>query len=812
MRKTIFWLVLLLLAVPGNSFAAENDRRQSVIPLRDISFRPFATVPPPAPEEIIPSFKEKRFPLAKASNFTAVEKLLGGLSEAQKKYLEQHRFLLLPKKEALYIFPDGEEQGLFDEMLHNFDAIGGPEAPVYRKSEHAVLLGPDVFLQALHTYFSQRLKGLEKNELRVALTTMLTHLYDNAKALSNASEKDAAAHWQRLRAQMVVPLVLLANCHKAAPEDIEGPDDVRPDDTDTLDKALELLAPYSKDFSPELLAGIRTELERVYAASEQGVSTLGLSPAYAPQGMIDYTQFKARGHYEAASTSRAYFRAMIWLGQLGWDLEKEQGLADGLNFALAMSHDPSGSAHRQAWQRIMELSSFFVGYPDAPAYPEWQRFLAGHSPAGLTAQSSADTALLRHLAANLENMPQPQGPFSSLRTKSETPVLTVFPQRFTVPWLIGDKLTYHDSLRRNLPAVFSALWVPALMGNSFAQSLLPEQVKLCLAARPNASSGGAPLAGGADGLTPLQEVQVENSASYVLSLQNHMAELASALKAEQPESWFSSIGAAWFHLMGALTADYGDGYPLYMRDPAFGAKQLESFLAAFTALKHDTILYEKPLYAELGSGDEERKVPPVPKGFVEPNLPFWRAMLHTVAHMEEGFKQYSLYPKDLEEFGALTRFRKSLKLCLELAEKELRGQPLSEAEYENIRTLRLQYMAEPLGYPHISTEEALSGLIVDVQTANLNDATGAGPVIVYEALAEPHIMLALVGNEKSPRVVVGMAYNHREFITPYGARLTDGVWKRRAYGPELDEGADNFSFKDALPLPAKNFWYDSLRP
>jgi hypothetical protein len=146
-----------------------------------------------------------------------------------------------------------------------------------------------------------------------------------------------------------------------------------------------------------------------------------------------------------------------------------------------------------------------------------------------------------------------------------------------------------------------------------------------------------------------------------------------------------------------------------------------------------------------------------------------------------------------------------------LSEKELANTPLSEDEYEAIRTLQLQYMAEPQNNEVITQEEALSAIVVDIQTANLDDQMGAESVIVYEANAAPYIMLALVGNEDSPRVVTGMAFNHREFITPYGSRMTDSLWKKRVYG---DEDPETYSFipERALPLPEKNFWYDVLKP
>lgn len=58
-------------------------------------------------------------------------------------------------------------------------------------------------------------------------------------------------------------------------------------------------------------------------------------------------------------------------------------------------------------------------------------------------------------------------------------------------------------------------------------------------------------------------------------------------------------------------------------------------------------------------------------------------------------------------------------------------------------------------------------------------------------------MLALVGNENSPRVVAGLVYNHYELTDSLDTRLTDEKWRERVY--------ENSSL-----LPAKNFWYNSL--
>ena len=101
-------------------------------------------------------------------------------------------------------------------------------------------------------------------------------------------------------------------------------------------------------------------------------------------------------------------------------------------------------------------------------------------------------------------------------------------------------------------------------------------------------------------------------------------------------------------------------------------------------------------------------------------------------------------------------------------------------------------MAKPLevAVPH-DKKDVRSGIIADIFT------DGTRGQVLYEATAKPYIMLALVGNENSPRLTIGVAFNHYEFADPLGVRLTDSDWQGRAYD-NPDE------------LPPKNFWYRKL--
>jgi|GEM_PF-842951 len=862
--SVLAFLALAVLTVAASGYAQAGEPDRPLI-LKPVEIRAFAAPPPPVDLKVRPAFKEKFFPLRQAANLAEAEALLGRLNPAQATFLEKNRFLLLPK-DALRKFEGADYGPGRDEMLYNFDIMGEAQgffnrnSEVYSQYQLARFVGPDVFLQALHLYFSERLKALEGGRFRDDTILLLTSLYENAKKLRAESSGQGAKDWERFMSQMLVPLILINNL---------GPQDEDEDcgyacafedpnlQKDTLDQALKLFEAYRPDFELQSAEDIRVELEKVYKAEGMGDNLLGLKPAYNSES-VDYSQFRPRGHYNLKIRSRAYFRAMIWLGQLGWSLSNEKGLTDAFNFALAMSLEVNGdpvapasdekephgeesnengregqSAYKApttapaAWAELMELSSFFVGYPDQISYLEWQPFLAeGTKGLALKADSGTDKALIEKLAPKIPGLKPSIQPFADFQGGGSPAVLCVFPQRFTVPWLIAEELTWGPGPNADIPAMFSALWVPALLGDKYARGLMPEQMALNLAGLNNTDEEGRPLETKPDPV----EVGPQELKKAVTAMTGLMDGLKARLDGEPESSWFSSIGAAWLRIFSSLTAEYGPGYPLYMQSRAFSAKQMETLLASYTELKHDTILYEKPNYAEMGGGGPEPL--PLLKGLVEPNLDFWAAMIRTSRYIHDGFEFYDLFPLDREEHGNLSRFRATLEHCAEIARRELAGEALSEDDYVFIRDFYLDYMSyppEPTWGGIITEEQFQSGLVVDIQTANLNDEERPS-TIVYNGLGEPYLMLVLAGNENSPRLTVGLAFNHYEFVSPYGPRLTDEIWKKRVYGhygsedddqnEEGDQDKQDESLTKAAPLefpgqanlPPKNFWYDALRP
>ena len=805
----IFVLAALLIIL-SSAPAVWAQKKPLAVPLQEIETTVFADFPPRISPGFKPAFKEKNFSLSEAVNWNEINALVGPLTETQQNYLAEKRFLLLPKSQFMLARPDKAFPA--DEMLGNFDGLGGSLKEEGRRPENARLIGPDIILHAFHRYIATRQEALEAGPLRENAHLLLSFLIENAGQLKKGALK-SGGDWERLTAQLTVPLVILENCAGADEEDSA--------DQDSLDNALAVFERYRAGFSPSMVQNIRGELRRVYRASSREISLLGLRPLEGgPE--VSYRLFKPEGRSARLSTSRAYFRAMVWLKELGWDSRSAQGVTDAINFALAMSYAKAGPAAagpgnapvmagngeggsvsknddskspaavkpadvRSAWVRQVEIESFFQGAPSGYSYQQWLPFLM--KEAGVpefTADSGADPEVVGRLkSAEMPALAYGPG-------QSGPEIITVLPKAGKLTRALSEYLSHGKGDREKLPAMFSALWLPAMWGSKPALEMLPRQVALSV-------SGRRP-----------DDDQPEGDNSGPAFLTARLEVMAKWLTGPEGDK-ISSLPLARLRLTGALFSEFGSGYPDYMRQKAFQVKRIESAAGVLVELAHETPSLSKALSSasppeiKTASVEPPQEVPLV-KGLVEPDLVFWAEMIRLVAGLEAGCRKYGLFPEDLEKLGSLSRFAKRLERCYDLAAKELSGKDLSADDYEFIRLFTLDWMALPPGDPggRRPLGQLRSALVSDVRT--VPGLTGQG-VVIYEATGEPRLMLALVGNEKSPRVVVGLAFNHYEFAGPQGRKLTDEAWRKVAYGHYSQAPPP-----EGLRLPAKNFWYETLQP
>ena len=317
-------------------------------------------------------------------------------------------------------------------------------AAVHRKPANALLVNPDAVLHAFHKFFENSLKYLEKHDLAEMLRAFVKNIQTLALRYKAQSSGELANHYELIAAQFTVPLILIENAqwqgtsHTLDSEETEG------DDTDNFANALKLLARFSTEFSPETRKKIEQELRLIYDAKAQDASPL--FARYASEGSLqsDYTQYRPRSHYANASTTRAYFRTMMYLGRKSYFLGNHTGITDALLVMHLMAGNGAGGVPIiRKWQEIMEITGFYAGTSDDICYPELKDFVVKTlGKDSFSPEDALNPETLEKISNNLQALRPPRilsetgiSVNTLQRTKEqrlqEAKAFRVFGQRFT---------------------------------------------------------------------------------------------------------------------------------------------------------------------------------------------------------------------------------------------------------------------------------------------------------------------------------------------------------------------------------------------
>jgi hypothetical protein len=711
------------------------------------------------------SYKENIPPASQVSNYTAVQQKYGvSLSATQEKFLNDNKFLLVNLDKTSFT------HGInFDDMLKDFDSMGGGNI-LNRKPEDTKLVTPDIVLHAYHKYFELTLEQLEQNELTLTLGDFITQLHNNLAYAVKNNAGTVKERFQNLEAQIVLGRVLFENKSPLKPNFFQSRDEenayIQTDQTiDSFDNARKILAKYSSDLPSDLVNKIQFDLGKIYEAKEISVSPL--FGQYSDTVKTDYTQFTPRSHYAKNSTLRAYFRTMMYFGRSSYFLKNDIGIEDA---SLLAKQFPVSS-----WQKIMDITGFYAGQSDDLTYTQWQEYLSKILGNNNSATNLVSDSNIKKLAQNLDQLPKPKilsdvVVDNNIGSKTKSDLLRdslafrIFGQRFSFDaWILGDLTAGQEKTDVKLPSMPSALFVPAAMGDLKAKDHVQEFLKQ--------DAGFSP--------------------SQVQGFLTKLSQKESDIGKVKPNEWSSSFGSDWLYVLGSLTHGYDQKYPMYMQVQAFLDKQIQTFLGSYTELKHDTLLYAKQNYAERGGGPGEGDIPPVVKGFVEPNVDFWNRFNQLLYQTEIVFTKNQIF-KNSGVLSRLQEFRKDVSFFTDIARKELQGNKITDDEYETLRTNSLSYMADPFDSSAADDNSGKVALIADIHTDTIQNQ------ILYEATGKPYLMLAIVGNDQTPRAVASLVYNHYELTAPLGGqRLTDEDWRKSVYD-------------QPNTLPVKNFWYQSL--
>jgi hypothetical protein len=126
------------------------------------------------------------------------------------------------------------------------------------------------------------------------------------------------------------------------------------------------------------------------------------------------------------------------------------------------------------------------------------------------------------------------------------------------------------------------------------------------------------------------------------------------------------------------------GVPGFMTTRAWDTLRLDTWLASYAELKHDTVLYAKQGLAEMGGpGFEDTEVSIDDRGYVIPEVALYARARVVLANLREGLTQKKLFPETVK--ASYGRFEALVTKLEAISRKELANEPLSADEYHLIK-------------------------------------------------------------------------------------------------------------------------------
>lgn len=451
---------------------------------------------------------------------------------------------------------------------------------------------------------------------------------------------------------------------------------------------------------------------------------------------LDYSEFKVRGHYTKSEELGRFFRTMIWFGTAALSFYDENETLQTNNTLQALlmtyaSFQPStgGGSGAELWSRIYGPTGEYVGVSDDIHIANMNDVLLKVYGAGSDPNHWLDAKYNDKLRDAIKELPEPQ-----IQAKlAEKPGFGSKQFRFMGQRYIldGDIMqTLIEPVKRPIP---TGLDVMGVMGSQMAESLI------------------------FDHLQPQREWP-----AYT----DKYKQLKNEVAAYPDKSWQRNLYSGWLWSLQALLDDTAtsEGMPFFMKNNNWKYKSLNTALASYTELKHDTVLYGKRPMAEMGGPVDHEQ-----QNYVEPNVALYNRVSYLLDNTLAVLADRKMLNEQMETIGQ--EFSDLLDLLINCSVKELNNEPLTKEENERLFWYGGTLENLSLRLLITSSEDAdavsLSEMVVsDVATSSAGNLTlGTG---YFDHI---YVVVPIGGKLVLSR---GSVYSYYEFTS--NTRLTDEEW------------------------------------
>lgn len=619
--------------------------------------------------------------------------------------------------------------------------------PIYEGNRYAYLpnfITTDSLLHSYHLLFDHLLKEVEEEKLSPALSQLTERMSELSETERQAVKGTV---WENAARRNVA---FFAVASRLLDPDAPIPASVK----SAVEQELALIAAH-ESVRDSVVMNFGQEPDQVID-TPQGPLTLSFLKE-------DYSQYVPRGHYTKSDELKRYFNAMMWYGRMTFRVKYPDEVRSAVLITLALN-DAQAAEH---WQAIYEPTNFFVGKSDDITVTQLSTLIREvYGDKAKIDQLAEDRASFDALIEKTRGLEPPainSIPVfqASIQSDREAEILgfRFMGQRFTVDASIFQRLLCREVGNKH--------------GTMDCGGTIPDSRMLPKGLDIPAAMGSA---GALDLLTAMGETTFKNYPENLQKLRDHLSGL-------NRTTWTQNLYWGWLYTLKPLTEERGEGYPTFMRNQAWARKNLQTYLGSWTELKHDTILYTKQSYAELGGGPPDERDD---RGYVEPE-PHVFARLSALSKLtKEGLQQRGLLTTTGQQ--GLERMEQLALSLKTIAEKELANQPLSADDYTLIRTYGgdLEHFWTDVNKEEYEPkQETMQDYLRDNPAALVADvATDPNGSVLEEAIGKVSVIYVVVPIDGKLRLTKGGVYSYYEFVQPISERLTDQAWRELLDSPD----------------------------
>ena len=488
----------------------------------------------------------------------------------------------------------------------------------------------------------------------------------------------------------------------------------------------------------------------------QYVADLKLVPVviFGAEVKEDFSQFKPRGHYTKSEALKKYFRSMMWIQRIGMNFIKYQRHAVVATTLTNIAHN---SEALEPWGVINSSIEAIVGLSDSLNLPGMKALMDAEGitdPQQLNDEATFEAFVLAAIESGagkqlINSMILTSNPTDPAGFTPIPPAFHFMGQRFIVDSFVFTNVVYDRVASRFMPSPLDAMFV---LGNRATVPLLMDEIE---------------------------------SHNY----QANLAALDYLVSRYDIDFWSDNQYNHWLQALMVIDEDTtGNEYPTVMRSETWDKRMLNTQLASWAHLRHDTILYAKQSYTG--------EICEYPDAWVDPYPAFFEQLVAYADFTLEAFEGLGIFDfvgewREGDEqafYGSMVRYylqnlKQNMTMLADIARAELAQQRLTDTQLEFVKKLvRAEGMCGGPAYTGWYTDiiynyadenaEVFDPTIADVHT----NPNGAGSVL-HVGVGTPELMLISVQTDCGVTAYVGPAMSYHEMVKDGLDRLTDEQWK-----------------------------------